>query len=182
MAQKSSTMGISTLRANLNTGGSDFQRSYLWEIRLPNIIGGTNVGDPSRVEKLAHKLQFGDYTFTPNTLKVGPLTGFFAGLLGINTFRIDFWIPSPNVLADYFISWKNLMVGSDGLFNVKSKYMANIYLRFLDVNGSVTGVYTMVSCFPIQFPFYAMDYSNNHIASTQITFSVDKIEYEDYPT
>ena len=172
------TMGVASLRANIG----DFQRNYLWEIKLPNIIGGTNVGDPSAVEKLAHKLQFGDYTFTPNQLKVGPLTGFFAGLLGINTFRVDFWIPSPNTLADYFLSWKNLMVGSDGLFNVKSKYMANIYLRFLDTEGSITGVYKMISCFPVQFPFYAMDYAANHLASTQITFSVDKIEYEDVST
>ena len=171
---ESNTMGVASIsRPNIG----DLQRNYLWEIKLPSIVGG---GDSSAVELLAQDVIFGDYSInTPGILRVGALQSFYAGLLTLPNFQVIFLVPSPNILADYLDAWKSLIVGSDGLFSVKSKYQNDIYVRFLNTAGSITGQYKCIGCFPTIFPVYNLAYSTNKFATVRILFALDKIEYTD---
>ena len=181
MSQTSNTMGVASIsRGNIG----DLQRNYLWEIKLPTVIGTTNVGTsiPGAVEKLAQDIIFGEYGVTANSLRVGQYISFYAGLLTIPQFQVIFLVPSPNILGDYLDTWKSLMVGSDGLFFPKSNYQANIYVNFLNPMGVVTNRFKMIGCFPTTFPIYYLDYKTSKLATVRIIFSVDKIEYTDLLT
>jgi hypothetical protein len=74
------------------------------------------------------------------------------------------------------------MLSSTGLFSVKSAYQANIYIRFLDTDGQISGQYKMIGCWPQTFPLFGLDYKNSLITEVQVTFNVDKIEYTDLST
>jgi hypothetical protein len=179
MPQQSNTMGISTLKAGLGNSNQGFQRNYLWEVKLPTMIGTTNVGDTSSIEKLINHVQFGNYAFAVNKLVVGPYSSGQIGLLAVPMFFMKFLVPSPNILEDYLSVWKNLMVSKDGLFSVKSQYQASIYCHFISTNGQLTGQYKMTGCFPTQFPYYVSSYSNGKVTEVQVTFNCDKVEYTD---
>lgn len=180
MSQQSSTMGVSNIRPTLKT---DYQRDYLFEVKLPNIIGTTNVSDPSAVERLVQDITFGDYSMSQaSILKVGALTSYYAGMLTIPPFYLTFLVPSPNILADYLTTWRSLIVNSQGIFSVKSAYQANIYVRFLDTAGNITGSYKCIGCFPVQQPVYMLRYGSGKVATVKIQFSMDKIEYTDLST
>ena len=109
-------------------------------------------------------------------LKVGKLTDHFAGLFGVQEIKIVFLKPSPDYLTDYLTTWEKLIVGDDGLYNVKSVYQKTIYIRFLDTDGGVANRYKCIGAFPKTFPWYQLNYSNK-LATMTITFSVDKLEY-----
>jgi hypothetical protein len=174
-------MGVASLKALLGAK-TDFQRNYLFEVKLPSVIGTTNVGNPSAVEKLVQHVQFGDYNIATNKLIVGPYSSGYAGLLNVQQFWLKFLVPSPNILGDYLDTWKSLIVGPDGLFNVKSRYQANIYIRFLSVDGTISSQYKMVGCWPHTFPFFGLSYKGSVITEVQVTFNVDRIEYTDLST
>ena len=154
----------------------NFQRNYLWELVIAYdtpTLSGFDVGT------LAQAVAFGEYSVESNKMRVGPYTSFFAGLLTVQVFRVTFLVPNPNVLVDYFDSWKDLMVGNDGLFFPKTNYMKNMYLRLLDRDGTITGQYKLIGCFPTGFPYYQLDYGTNGLAKVPMVFAVDKIEYTD---
>jgi hypothetical protein len=177
MSEKSSTMGIASLRALLS-GNSDLQRHYNWEVILPDIAGYNGI----KIGTFAQECFFGQYEMSDVAeLRVGKLIDHFAGLFRVQTVRIKFLKPSPDILTDYFTAWEKLIVGDDGLYNVKSVYQKNIYVRFLETDGSVVNSYKCVGAFPTTFPWYQLDYSNKY-ATMIITFSVDKLEYSDSTT
>ena len=88
-------------------------------------------------------------------------------------------VPNPNILADYLDAWKLLIVGANGLFSVKSAYQNNIYVRFLDTGGDITGQYKCIGCFPTIYPVYNLAYGPSKPSTVSINFALDKIEYTD---
>ena len=170
-------MGVDAL------SGTDFQRNYLWEVILPDVGSDTGGLQGFELGRLAQEVFFGNYSMPNiNTMRVGPYQANFAGLLTVPNVRITFLQPSPDFLTDYITSWKSLIVDSSGLFQPKSNYQKNIYVRFLDTDGGVLGQYKLIGCFPMTYPSYNLDYGSNKITNYFVEFAVDKIEYSDPST
>jgi hypothetical protein len=156
-----------------------FQRNYLWDVLLPDIgmSAGGLIG--FGLSQLVREVQFFDYSMDEaNTMRVGPYQAHFAGLLTVTNVRLTFIKTMPDAVSAYINTWKNLIVDSTGLFNVKSKYQKTIYIRFLDSTGIALGRYKLIGCFPTKFPNYNLNYNNNDVTTVQVEFAVDKIEYE----
>jgi len=157
------------------------QRNYLWDVLLPDVginmlgLGGLAIG------QLVQSVQFGDYSMDDiKTMRVGPYTANFAGMLSVQKIQMSFLKIQPDIVSMYFNAWKKLIVDENtGLFSTKSKYQKTIFVRFIDQSGIAFGRYKLIGCFPTSFPSYRdLNYESNTVTKLQIEFSVDKLEYE----
>jgi len=160
-----------------------FQRSYLWDVLLPDMGVPGTAGAGGLIgfglAQLVRGVQFGDYSMADaNTMRVGPYQANFAGLLTVEKVRITFLKTMPDAVSAYINSWKSLIVDSTGLFKAKSNYQRTIYVRFLDSTGIALGRYKLIGCFPTKFPMYNLNYDTNDLTTVIVEFAVDKIEYE----
>lgn len=165
---------------------SRLQRNYLWDVLLPDVsspIGNLAGGLLEGVQGLAmtqyvQAVRFGDYDIEREVMKYGPIRASFPGLLTANDVTITFLKPMPDFISSYFYGWKQLIVDVNGLYQPKSKYQKNIYVRFLDATGIAINRYKLTGCFPLKFPTYDLDYENNTITKFSVTLSVDTIEIQ----
>lgn len=165
---------------------SRLQRNYLWDVLLPDInntlstaTGGLLEGGQGLImAQYVQGVKFGDYDVAKNTMKYGAYQANFPGLLTVGDVTITFLKPSPDFISGYFYTWKKLMVDGTGLYQVKSKYQKNVYVRYLDDTGLTINRYKLMGCFPIKLPSYSSDYNNNDVVKFDITLAVDKIEIE----
>ena len=156
-----------------------FQRSYLWDVLLPDIgfqMGGL-VG--FALSQFIQEISFGDYNITnPTTMRYGPYQASFAANFDVGKVKMTFLKTMPDIVSPYFNSWKNLIIGPDGLYNAKTKYQKTIYIRFMDSTGMTIGQYKLLSCFPVTFPSYDLSMSKNEVVKVSVEFQCDKIEYK----
>ena len=161
-----------------------FQRSYLWDVLLPDIsptMGGIPTGGliGFGLAQLVREVQFGDYSMSDaNTMRVGPFQANFAGLLTVDRIRITFVKTMPDAVSAYINAWKDLIVDKQGLFKPKASYQKTLYVRFIDQTGIAMGRYKLIGCFPVKFPVYNLNYTNEELTTVAVEFAVDKIEYE----
>jgi len=162
-----------------------FQRSYLWDVLLPDIsetMGPINTRGliGFGLAQLVRNVQFGDYSMDDIvTMRVGPYQAHYAGLLTVKDIIITFNKTAPDAVSSYINEWKKLIVDPvSGEFFTKAHYQKTIYVRFLYSEGLAIGRYKFIGCFPRIFPRYSLDYDNDLVTTTQITFAVDKVEYE----
>ena len=161
-----------------------FQRNYLWDVLLPDIspkFAGIPTGGliGFGLGQLVRKVQFGDYSMDDSrTMRVGPFQANFAGLLKVDRVRVTFVKTMPDAVSAYINSWKDLIIGDDGLFKTKDKYAKTMYVRFLDSTGIALGRYKLIGCFPVIYPKYDLNYENNDLTTVVIEFAIDKIEYK----
>lgn len=155
---------------------SRLQRSYLWDVLLPDI--GMSIGGLQglAMTQYVQGVSFGDYNIEKMQTKYGPYRASFAGLLAVDEAAITFLKPMPDFITSYFESWKKLIVDADGLYQPKNKYQKPIYIRFLDSTGLAINRYKLIGAFPLKFPSYDLDYENNEVTKFTVTFAFDKIE------
>jgi hypothetical protein len=169
-----------------------FQRNYNWDVALPDmgsiaswlnkVTAGVTEGVVGlAVSQLVQSVKFGDYNITtPVRMKVGPYEAHFAGLLTVDKVAMTFLKTVPDVVAPYFNCWKRLIIDESGLYQVKSNYQRNIYIRFIDSSGIAVGQYKLIGAFPTMFPSYNLNYSEDKVTELSVEFSVDKIEYSEF--
>ena len=153
-----------------------FQRSYLWDVLLPDInIGLSGV----IVSQLIQNVKFGDYNISLSDMKNGPFIFNYAGLMKIeNKVEITLLKTMPDIITPYFAAWKELIVDKQGLYHPKTNYAKNIWVRFLDSTGVAIGKYKLIGAFPTTFPSYDLNYTEEKVTTINIGFSVDKVEYQ----
>jgi hypothetical protein len=152
-----------------------FQRSYSWDIVLPDIsIGLSGV----IISQLVQEVSFGDYNITQADMKSGPYELKYAGLMKIGKVDITLLKTMPDIVTPYFNAWKELIVDAQGLYHPKNEYAKVIYVRFVDSTGLAVGKFKLIGAFPIDFPTYSLNYDDNKIIPIKVGFSVDKVEYQ----
>jgi hypothetical protein len=156
-----------------------FQRKYLWDVLLPDISVNAAGLMGFGLTQLVREVQFFDYSMdSPSTMRLGPFQANFAGLLTVQQVVITFAKTMPDAVSAYINAWKGLIVDSTGLFQPKVNYQKNIYVRFLDSTGIAVGRYKLIGCFPVKYPQYNLSYADDSIVTVQVSFAVDKVEYE----
>ena len=156
-----------------------FQRNYLWDVLLPdiNIETGGLIG--FSLSQFVQGIKFGDYSIdSAITQRFGPFQAHYAGLFTVEKVTITFLKTMPDIVSAYFNAWKNLIISTDGLYQVKANYQRTIRIRFLDITGIAVGEYRLIGAFPIVFPSYNLSYESNDVTKVDIVFEVDRIEYD----
>lgn len=152
-----------------------FQRSYSWDVLLPDIsIGLSGIV----ISQLIQSCSFGDYNLATNTMKSGPFELKYAGQMNVDKLKLTLLKTMPDIVTPYFNAWKGLIVDKRGLYQVKSNYAKAIWIRFLDSTGLAVGKYKLTGAFPITFPAYDLNYNDDKVTTVNVEFSVDNVEYQ----
>lgn len=150
------------------------QRSYLWDFILPSF---GFIVDGIAVSKFCQSCRFGQYNIGDvETLQVGPFQKFFPGTLAIETVVATFLTPIPDIVSLYFINWKNKIVDNNGFYSPSNAYKKNIYAILYDKSGLPVNFIQMNKAFPIKFPTFDLNYSDEKMVQFDIEFRVDNIK------
>lgn len=151
------------------------QRAYNWDCIMPDVWGGGVLG--VAVSKFCQSVNFGEYNIDDITeLNIGAKNEFFAGRMNIQNPRIVFVAPAPDIVSNYFHTWKRLIIDENGYHHVSSEYKKNIYIILYGRSGIPTNMIKLVQCFPKTFPSWNLSYKTEDIVEYDIEFKVDRIE------
>jgi hypothetical protein len=159
-------------------GGSPrFQRTYLWELMLPDdVYAGVSGYD---IGKFCQDVKFGDYNMQEvSSIRYGAFRKGYAGFFDIESLIAVFLVPVPNLVAEYFLAWKKLIVSDQGFFYPKNNYAKTIRYIMYDTNGQESYRLKLQGVFPKTFPAYDVSYMREEIAKYIIEFNVDKVTRE----
>jgi hypothetical protein len=151
---------------------SDLQRTYMWELILPDISEVSNID----VSAYVQKVRFGSYNFTDLiTRKEGPFTTSSAGTLDIGPMEITILSPVDNLVVKYFQDWKDKIIDPSGFYYPKVNYAKSAYIYLYDTAGNQTDSYRLINIFPKTFPSYGLDYGDTNVVKFDISFNIDRI-------
>jgi hypothetical protein len=150
------------------------QRNYLWELRLPEDIGGG-----LEVSKYCQDIAFGDYNMEEvSTIRYGAFKAHFAGFLSVGTITATFLKPIPDIVTTYFYSWRSKIVDEQGFYYPKNSYARTIRVTMMGQDGSETCNFRFEKAFPTKFPAYELSYREGTLTMLKVEFSVDRVFIE----
>lgn len=150
------------------------QRKYNWQLMMPENIEGI-MG--MFVSQYCQDVKFGDYSISKlSSIQYGAVQRFYAGVQGIKTASLTFVAPVDNSVLEYFYSWYNLMIDTDGFYHPKSEYKKTIFVSLYDRSGVESVRFTLMGTFPTTKPSIDLSYTSNEIQHYTIGLNVDYLE------
>lgn len=163
-------MGVTNLKSNLTNPA----RVYLWEVLIPNPIGG---GD---YETLMLRAQS---TSQPER-SVGAINIPFKQSAGIvypgkltypHTWDVTFVEGEDRAIFDAFYAWAQKIVHDKD--NVSSgEIKTNLYLNLVDTKGDINKRIKLVGCYPQAIGAVTLDYGAEGQVALPVTFAYDSWE------
>lgn len=150
------------------------QRQYHWQLFMPHIING--VLGPF-VSQFCQDVRIGNYSIRQlSTMQYGAFQRFYAGLQGIQSVALSFFMPVDNSVMDYFHGWYHLMVDEKGYYYPKNSYKKQIYVAMYDRSGVESVRLLLKGVFPTNKPTVEASYAGEDLLRLGIVLSVDKVE------
>jgi hypothetical protein len=150
------------------------QRTYNWDCIMPDIWGAGVLG--IAVSKYCQDISFGNYNIDDIVeMNVGALKKFFAGRMNIPNPQLSVIAPVPDIVSNYFHTWKNLIIEDNVYYHKASDYKKNIYVMLYDRTGVPSNMITLVGAFPKTFPSWKLSYSDENVVKYDIELKVDDI-------
>ena len=154
--------------------GSPVQRVYNWDCIMPDIWGARILG--ILVSKYCQSITFGNYNIDDIAeMNVGAFKKHFSGRMTIPNPKITLIAPVPDIVSNYFDTWKNLIIDERGFYHKTSDYKKNIYIVLYDRTGIPVKKITLVGAFPKTFPSWNLTYSDENVVKYDIEFKTDNI-------
>lgn len=150
------------------------QRSYTWDCIMPDVWGAGILG--IAISKFCQSVNFGEYNIDDIAeMKVAAFKRFFAGAMSIQNPRATFIAPIPDIVSNYFHTWKKLIVDNRGFYHKTSEYKKNIYVVLNGRTGIPVNMITLVGAYPKSFPSWNLSYASEDVVRYDIEFKVDNI-------
>jgi len=150
------------------------QRVYNWDCIMPDVWGAEVLG--IAVTKFCQSVNFGNYNIDDIAeLTTGAFKKFFAGKMVIQNPSAVFIAPVPDIVSNYFHTWKNLIISGQGHYFPSINYKKNIYIVLYDRTGVPVNMITLVGAFPKTFPVWNLSYTDEDVVKYTIEFKVDNI-------
>ncbi len=150
------------------------QRTYLWDCIMPDIWGAGILGIV--ISKYCQSVNIGEYNIDDIAeMKVAAFKRFFAGAMSIQNPRATFIAPIPDIVSNYFHTWKKLIIDDRGFYHKTADYKKNIYVVLYDRTGIPVNMITLVGAYPKSFPAWNLDYATEDVVKYDIEFKADKI-------
>jgi len=151
------------------------QRSYNWEIFLPDLGGITGV----EVAKFCQDANFGDYNIVEVAImRIGPYQAKYASFFTVEDIQLTFLKPVPDIVSSYFYAWRNLVVDERGYYYPKLNYSKQMYAFFYDTKGNEVGRFKFEDVFPKNLPSYRLSYGESKVVTMEVSLSVDRVYVE----
>ena len=171
------------LVSNLALQNVELQRSYNWDVLLPDVQAPAGTFSGVDVSSFIQGISFGQYSMDDvNTIQHGSLKTHSAGVLSIREVSMDFICPADSEVFDYFDAWRSLIYDSTNLcYFIKSNYVNGGFggrpclVSFYDTTSTMVYQWTLVNIFPKTFPNFKLNYEQQEIMKFTVEFSVDFI-------
>lgn len=151
------------------------QRVYNWDCIMPDVWGAGILG--IAISKYCQSVNFGNYNIDDIAeMKAAAFKKFFAGAMSISGPRATFIAPIPDIVSNYFHTWKKLIISDEGFYHKASDYKKNIYVVLNDRSGIPVNMVTLVGAYPKSFPSWALTYAGEEVVRYDIEFKVDTIK------
>jgi len=151
------------------------QRAYNWDCILPDVWGAGVLGIV--VSKYCQTVKVGNYNIDDVAeMKTGAFKKFFAGNMNIQNPTMTFIAPVPDIVSNYFHTWKKKIIDEQGFYHKASDYKRNIYVVLYDRTGIPANMLTLVGAFPKSFPSWNLTYEGQEIVKYIVEFKVDNIK------
>ena len=155
------------------------QRSYEWDLFFPNsfgLLGGV------ALSKYIQDVRFGNYKMTDiRMIREGAYQSFYAGLMTIDSFTVTFAKGVPDLVYDWLVNWKNLIITPEGYYNPKRVYAKSVFL----ILGTNNILHTILgnrvkfyNVFPKNLPSHSLSYASNDIVKYDVEFSTSRVEVQ----
>ena len=151
------------------------QRSYNWDCILPDVWGAGILG--IAVSKFCQSVKVGNYNIDDIAeMKTGAFKKFFAGNMNIQNPTMTFIAPVPDIVSNYFHTWKKKIIDEDGYYHKASDYKKRIYVVLYDRTGIPVNMLTLVGAFPKSFPSWNLNYEGQELVKYEIEFKIDRLK------
>lgn len=165
-------MGVDVLK----TGLTNPQRVYLWEILIPNLLGG---GDAEILKARAQSTQIPGRGVGEIKIPHKQTAGVkYPGKLTYEqTWNVTFIEGEDKKVFQALHAWNQKVVHdvtglSDGDENIKT----NLYLQLLTTKGGESHKIKLVGCYPQTVAPVEMSYGGDGVVNLTVTFSYDSWE------
>jgi hypothetical protein len=150
------------------------QRVYNWDCIMPDVWGAGILG--IAVSKYCQSVTIGEYNIDDIAeMKVAAFKKFFAGVMNIQNPKATFIAPVPDIVSNYFHTWKKLIIDDRGFYHKAADYKKNIYVVLYDRSGIPANMITLVGAYPKTFPAWNLVYGSEEVVKYDIEFKVDNI-------
>lgn len=150
------------------------QRVYNWDCIMPDVWGSGVLG--IAISKFCQSVSFGNYNIDDIAeMKAAAFKKFFAGVMSVRNPKATFIAPIPDIVSNYFHTWKKLIVDDNGFYHRAGDYKKNIYVVLYDRTGIPANMITLVGAYPKSFPTWDLSYTVEDVVRYDIEFKVDKI-------
>jgi len=166
-------MGIDNLKANLTNPA----RTYLWEVLIPNVIGGG-----SDTETLLLRCQS---TSIPGRTVEG-ITVPFKATAGVkfpgrvtftHTWDCEFIEGEDKAVFQAFYNWLQKIVNArEGVGEAAPDVKVDIVLNLLNTKGEQYNSLKLVGCYPEAVGNVDLNYNASEVVRFTVTFSYDWVE------
>jgi hypothetical protein len=160
------------------------QRRWLFSVKLPDV--GTGDDQAGIVSTRCRSIDFKEYGIENlTTMQYGPWQRFFAGVFSIQTYRMRFVISKPDVVTDYFLAWRELVIDRDGYYHGSNNYKlpVDVFIRdmFDDLEKEeFNRKFTLQQSFPKAYPEWRFDQDSKDASYVDIEFSTSGVKSESY--
>jgi len=167
-----SKMSTDNLRNNL----TNLQRTYLWDVLIPNPLGG---GDPDTISIRARAMPLPGWSFGQILVpyKQSPGVVYPGKLAFSHDWVCTFIEGEDHAVFDIIYDWRQLIVHDKtniGTTDVAIK--SDIYLKLLKTDGDESMKIRMVGCFPRIGDDVPMSYDDESTVLYSVTWSYDRWE------
>lgn len=151
------------------------QRSYIWDCIMPDVWGTGILGIV--ISKYCQNISIGEYNIDDIAeMKVAAFKQFFAGAMNIQNPKATFVAPIPDIVSNYFHTWKKLIIDDRGFYHKAGDYKKNIYVVLYDRSCFPSNIITLVGAYPKTFPAWNLSYGPEEVVKYDIEFKVDNIK------
>lgn len=152
---------------------TEYLRSYNFEVAMPSDFDVEGM----IISKYCFDISVGNYNITDiSNMEVGPKKAFYAGSLDIDTVTLKFRTPAPNMVFNYFKSWRNLIIDEAGHYNPSGAYKRPIYVMLYTQQKIRANTMKLIGCFPKSLPKYDLSYATEDVLNVSIEMQIDDVE------
>jgi len=151
----------------------NLQRDYNWELLLPAIPSLPDA--EMAVSGYCQAVEFSDYGMSEvSKIRYGPYRRGYAGFYDIGNLIMTFLKPAEDIVSEYFMAWKDLIVDGNGFYSPKNVYAKPVRVRLYGRDGADMDRFVFEGVFPVSpLAQHALSYKSEEVVEFKIECNVD---------
>ena len=149
-------------------GPNDPQLNYQWAAYIPGIIEDHEYISAITTPTVRYDQQS---RFLNGKMQHYP------GFLSIDDISMTLYTESRGLAMSALTKWVRSVRAKDGIYSLPKDYKRTVVVALVDASGRVVAEMHYLRCWPISWNSYDLNYGDATLLATQISLSVDDVEF-----